>query len=99
MSEGLLWKVREAFASRKPAKVAKWQRARLTEMVAYARANSPYYRDLYRDLPDQFEDPTLLRRAFEVTESALPLPKPKPTPKPKPRPASKAKPERTRPPK
>jgi phenylacetate-coenzyme A ligase PaaK-like adenylate-forming protein len=60
MSEGLLWKVREAFASRKPAKVAKWQRARLTEMVAYARANSPYYRDLYRDLPDQFEDPTLL---------------------------------------
>jgi phenylacetate-coenzyme A ligase PaaK-like adenylate-forming protein len=29
-------------------------------MVAFARANSPYYRELYRGLPEQVEDPTLL---------------------------------------
>jgi phenylacetate-CoA ligase len=28
--------------------------------VAYARANSPYYRELYRDLPDMVDDPALL---------------------------------------
>ncbi|GIW86327.1 MAG: hypothetical protein KatS3mg108_0651 [Isosphaeraceae bacterium] len=60
MSEGLFWTLREAFASRKPQKVAKRQRVRLAEMVAFARANSPYYRELYRDLPDKVEDPTLL---------------------------------------
>ena len=60
MSEGLLFTLREAFASRKPAKVAERQRARLAEMVAFARANSPYYRELYRDLPERVEDPTLL---------------------------------------
>ena len=36
------------------------QRARLAEMVAFARANSPYYRELYRELPDRVEDPTVL---------------------------------------
>lgn len=60
MSEGLFWTLREAFASRKPKKVAGRQRARLAEMVAYARENSPYYRDLYRDLPGRVEDLTLL---------------------------------------
>jgi phenylacetate-coenzyme A ligase PaaK-like adenylate-forming protein len=29
-------------------------------MVAFARANSPYYRELYRNLPDKVEDATLL---------------------------------------
>lgn len=29
-------------------------------MVAFARANSPYYRELYKDLPDRVEDPTML---------------------------------------
>jgi hypothetical protein len=28
--------------------------------VAYARANSPYYRELYRKLPEQVDGPTLL---------------------------------------
>ncbi|MBT2231138.1 phenylacetate--CoA ligase family protein [Nonomuraea sp. NEAU-A123] len=43
-----------------PAAIARRQRAHLAEMVAYARANSPYYRELYRDLPEQVDDPTLL---------------------------------------
>jgi len=43
-----------------PAGIAQRQRARLAEMVAFARSNSPYYRELYRDLPAHVEDPTLL---------------------------------------
>ncbi|MCG5215865.1 hypothetical protein [Streptosporangium sp. KLBMP 9127] len=43
-----------------PAALAQRQRARLAEMVAYARAHSPYYRELYRDLPEQVDDPALL---------------------------------------
>ena len=36
------------------------QRARLAEMVAHARARSPYYRELYEELPDRVEDATVL---------------------------------------
>lgn len=36
------------------------QRMRLAEIVAYARANSPYYRQLYQHLPERIEDPSLL---------------------------------------
>ncbi|MGP3931178.1 hypothetical protein [Nonomuraea sp. KM88] len=36
------------------------RRARLAEAVAYARAHSPYYRELYEGLPDQVDDPALL---------------------------------------
>ncbi|WP_406318584.1 hypothetical protein OHA77_14270 [Streptosporangium sp. NBC_01639] len=43
-----------------PAAITQRQRARLAEMVAYARAHSPYYRELYRDLPEQVDDPALL---------------------------------------
>ncbi|MGV9771756.1 hypothetical protein [Streptosporangium sp. NPDC003464] len=43
-----------------PAAIARRQRARLAEMVAHARAHSPYYRELYRDLPEQVDDPALL---------------------------------------
>ena len=43
-----------------PAAIARRQRAHLAEMVAYARAHSPYYRELYRDLPEQVDDPALL---------------------------------------
>lgn len=42
--------------ARAPEKVAE----RLNEIVAFARANSPYYRDLYRDLPARVEDSRLL---------------------------------------
>ena len=60
MSEGLPWTLRQAFASRKPEKVMERQRARLAEAVASARANSPYYRELYAGLPERVEDATLL---------------------------------------
>ena len=36
------------------------QRARLAEMVGFARAHSPYYQELYRELPDRVEDPRVL---------------------------------------
>lgn len=52
--------IRHAFASREPANVVRRQRARLAEMVAFARANSPYYRELYRAMPERAEDATLL---------------------------------------
>ncbi|WP_020663736.1 coenzyme F390 synthetase [Amycolatopsis benzoatilytica] len=43
-----------------PEGVARRQRARLADLVAYARANSPYYRELYRGLPEKVDDPALL---------------------------------------
>lgn len=43
-----------------PAAIAQRQRTRVTEMVAFARANSPYYRELYRNLPEGVTDLTLL---------------------------------------
>lgn len=36
------------------------QRERLAELVAFARAHSAFYRDLYRNLPDRVEDATVL---------------------------------------
>ena len=36
------------------------QRERFVAMVAYARANSPYYRELYQGLPEYVDDPTQL---------------------------------------
>lgn len=36
------------------------QRDRLSDMVTYARTRSPYYRGLYRGLPEQIIDPSLL---------------------------------------
>ena len=43
-----------------PAAIAQRQRDRFTEMVAFARANSPYYRELYRNLPEEVTDLTPL---------------------------------------
>ena len=62
MSESLLrllWDARRA-KKQGPAALAQRQRARLAEMVAFARTNSPYYRELYRDAPREVHDPTLL---------------------------------------
>jgi putative adenylate-forming enzyme len=58
----MLWLLLDARRARKhgAAAIAQRQRARFTEMAAFARANSPYYRQLYRDLPEQVTDPTLL---------------------------------------
>ncbi len=51
---GLIW---DAWRARRKgvSAIAQRQRARLADMVAYARANSPYYRELYRGLPDRVE--------------------------------------------
>lgn len=51
---GLIW---DAWRARKgdAGAIAQRQRARLADMVAHARANSPYYRELYRHLPDRIE--------------------------------------------
>jgi hypothetical protein len=52
MSENILWLLRDARRARKQGQpaIAQRQRARLTEMVAHARAHSPYYRELYSDI-------------------------------------------------
>lgn len=62
MSENLLWLLLDTRRARKQgaAAILQRQRARLAEMVAYARAHSPYYRELYRTLPERVEDPRLL---------------------------------------
>ncbi|MET9764885.1 phenylacetate--CoA ligase family protein [Streptomyces sp. NPDC006372] len=43
-----------------PDALAHRQRERLAAMVDFARAHSPYYRELYRALPERVEDPALL---------------------------------------
>lgn len=62
MRESLLWLVVDARSARRHGSVAlaQRQRVRLAEMEAYARANSPYYGGLYRNLPERSEDPALL---------------------------------------
>jgi phenylacetate-CoA ligase len=52
MSQRPLWES----ASWKPERV----KERLADIVAFARANSPYYRDLYKNLPTRIADPSLL---------------------------------------
>jgi phenylacetate-coenzyme A ligase PaaK-like adenylate-forming protein len=42
--------------TRGPGAIRQRQRARLAAIVAHARAHSPYYRALYKDLPDRIED-------------------------------------------
>ena len=39
-----------------PAGIARRQQARLAELVGFARSASPYYRHLYRDVPDDVAD-------------------------------------------
>ncbi len=43
-----------------PTAIRQRQHARLAEIVAFARARSPYYRELYRALPEDVADPALL---------------------------------------
>ncbi|HKR64253.1 MAG TPA: phenylacetate--CoA ligase family protein [Thermoanaerobaculia bacterium] len=43
-----------------PAAIAQRRRSRFEEMAAFARAHSPYYRELYRDLPREIDDAALL---------------------------------------
>ncbi|MCO1661011.1 phenylacetate--CoA ligase family protein [Pseudonocardia humida] len=62
----LWWLLRDLRRARRggPSAVAARQRARLADLVAAARAGSPFYRELYRDLPDGVDDP----RALPVTD-------------------------------
>lgn len=62
MSENSLWLLFDMWKARKQgiAAITKRQHDRLAEMVAFARANSPYYHELYQDLPERVEDPKLL---------------------------------------
>lgn len=43
-----------------PDAIAQRQRTKLAGIVAHARAHSPYFLELYKDLPDRLEDPMLL---------------------------------------
>lgn len=60
--ESLFWLLRDARRARKQGKeaIAQRQRTRLAEMVAHARAQSLYFREFYKALPDRVEDLTLL---------------------------------------
>jgi phenylacetate-CoA ligase len=62
MSVSLLRLLRDARRAKRqgPAATAQRQRMRLAELVVFARANSPFYRELYLDLPERVEDVTLL---------------------------------------
>lgn len=51
-----------------PTALAAYQQARLTDQVAFARQCSPYYRHLYRDLPEQITD---VRHLPPVTKPEL----------------------------
>lgn len=57
MSENVLALIWDAWRVRRKGgnSIVQRQRARLADMVAYARAHSPYYRELYCDLPDRVE--------------------------------------------
>lgn len=60
--ESLPWLLLDTRRAKKqgPGALALRQRARLAETVAFARAHSPYYRELYRDLSERTDDLTLL---------------------------------------
>jgi phenylacetate-CoA ligase len=62
MSESVPRLLLDAYQARKQGATAieRWQRARLFAIVAFARAYSPYYRELYQHLPKGLDDPTLL---------------------------------------
>ena len=73
MSESVLWLLRDVRRARKQgiAAIEQRQRARLAELVAFARANSPYYRELYEKLPERVEDPTLLPITSKKASGAM----------------------------
>ena len=62
MRQSRLWLLRDTRRARKqgPAAIAERQQTRLAEIVAFARAHSPYYQELYQGLPEQVTDSTLL---------------------------------------
>ena len=55
-----LWFDAHRAKTRGAAALAQKQRSRLTQMVAFARANSPFYRDLYREVEGEVRDSSAL---------------------------------------
>src|SRR6266496_932266 len=62
MHEDILWLARDTRNARKQGTAAIMQRQcmRFTQLVAFARSHSPYYRALYQDLPATVDNPRLL---------------------------------------
>ncbi|ADU09708.1 phenylacetate--CoA ligase family protein [Micromonospora aurantiaca] len=62
MDDSVWWLLRDTrrVMRRGAASIEQRQRARLRDMVAFARAYSPFYRELYRQVPPGVDDPTLL---------------------------------------
>ncbi|MEU5367124.1 phenylacetate--CoA ligase family protein [Streptomyces sp. NPDC005925] len=62
MSQSMPWLMRDIRRARKQdtAAVARRRGDRLADLVAHARSASPYYRELYRDVPERVEDPRVL---------------------------------------
>jgi len=62
VTEGLLELVRDTRQALKQgaAGINERQRTRFAGMVAYARAHSPYYRELYKDIPERVDDARVL---------------------------------------
>ncbi|MET4136652.1 phenylacetate--CoA ligase family protein [Pseudarthrobacter sp. PvP090] len=58
---GIAWDTWRA-ESEGPTGIARRQQTRLAELVEFARSASPYYRRLYRDVPDVISDPRQLPR-------------------------------------
>lgn len=62
MRENMLWLLRDMRKAKKLGinAIKERQRDRLTGIVAFARANSPYYKELYKDMPERIESTTLM---------------------------------------
>lgn len=62
MSENIVSVLRDTRKARRhgPAAIQARQSARLADAVAFARAHSAYYRELYRGLPERVEDASFL---------------------------------------
>lgn len=67
--ESRAWLLRDTRAAHKKGarELARLQGARLVAMVAFARASSPYYRRLYRELPYPVTDPAVLPVTSKTT--------------------------------
>ena len=55
-----IWWDARRVRKRGPAAISEHQRSRFSEIVHYARRCSPYYRELYGNLPEQIDDPAAL---------------------------------------
>lgn len=62
ISQSVPWMLLDAHRARTrgPTAIAQRQRSRLADIVNFARANSPYYCELYQNLPEHVENVTLL---------------------------------------